>query len=79
MEARALDWPALLRAGLLALRLRPGEFWALTPGELALLLGLDARPAPMDRAGFIALSRQHPDATGGAAARRPRTDERIGS
>ena len=31
-----MDWPGLLRVGLLRLRLKPCEFWALTPAELAL-------------------------------------------
>ena len=75
MEARALDWPALLRAGLLALRLRPADFWALTPGELGLLLGLDARPLPMDRARFLTLSEQHPDRRANPRG----TDERTGT
>lgn len=67
MNARALDWPALLRAGLQALRLRPAEFWALTPAELGLLLGLEARPLPMGRDRFRALSEQHPDLSGRTA------------
>ena len=57
----ALDWPALLRAGLQTLRLRPAEFWSLTPAELALLLGLSTRPPAMSRERFLALSRQYPD------------------
>ena len=78
MDARAFDWPALLRAGLLALRLPPSEFWALTPGELGLLLGLDLRPAPMDRARFVALSEQHPDAAGRTPPGGRGTDWRTG-
>lgn len=65
MNAGALDWPALLRAGLLVLRLQPAEFWALTPAELSLLLGHDARPAPLGRAQLLDLIQQHPDAPGG--------------
>jgi uncharacterized phage protein (TIGR02216 family) len=59
----AFDWPALLRAGLQHLRLRPAEFWALTPAELALMLGLDQRPLPMGRARLLQLSEQFPDRT----------------
>lgn len=58
----ALDWAGLLRAGLLGLRLRPAEFWALTPAELALLLGVQGRPAAMGRARLRALMQAHPDA-----------------
>ncbi|WP_371823313.1 rcc01693 family protein [Paracoccus sp. Z118] len=39
---RGLDWPGLMRAGLLGLRLNPAQFWALTPAELALMLGIEA-------------------------------------
>ncbi len=35
----ALDWPAMLQAGLRGLGLKPAEFWALTPAELHMLLG----------------------------------------
>ncbi len=57
----ALDWPALLRAGLQTLRLKPGEFWALTPAELGLMLGLEGRALPMSRSEFQDLSRLYPD------------------
>ena len=59
--AAALDWPALLRAGLQTLRLRPREFWDLTPAELALMLGLDSTLRPMARAEFLALAARFPD------------------
>jgi len=59
------DWPALMRAGLAPLHLgglalRPGDFWALTPAELALMLGRRATPA-MGRARFEALAALYPD------------------
>ena len=57
----ALDWPALLRAGLQTLRLTPREFWSLTPAELSLMLGLPHRARPMGRDRFLALARQFPD------------------
>ncbi|MBW7921208.1 MAG: phage tail assembly chaperone [Rubellimicrobium sp.] len=56
-----LDWAGLLRAGLSRLHLRPAEFWALTPWELALMLGVAPGEAPMDRARMDALLRQYPD------------------
>ncbi len=59
--ARPFDWPALLRAGLLTLRLRPAEFWALTPAELALMLGLGPAPPAMTRARLNALLERYPD------------------
>ena len=50
MSAKAaggMDWPGLLRVGigparLGGLGLTPAEFWALTPAELALMLGIFA-------------------------------------
>ncbi|MBE3639734.1 rcc01693 family protein [Mangrovicoccus algicola] len=56
-----LDWPGLMRAGLCELRLRPRDFWALTPAELELMLGRDAAMPTMNRAGLEALARRFPD------------------
>lgn len=64
MTVRVLDWPALLRIGLTVLRLRPAEFWALTPAELGLMLGLETRPRPMARREFLDLCRLYPDVPG---------------
>ncbi len=52
-----------MRVGLRELRLRPAEFWALTPAELALMAGRSLGPAtqPMTHAGLAALSRLYPD------------------
>lgn len=58
------DWPGLLRLGLGALKLRPEEFWALTPVELLLLLGVEAGgDAPLGRARLEELVREFPDTT----------------
>ena len=43
------DWPALMRAGICGLGLRPEEFWALTPAELRLMLGIGADRGPLGR------------------------------
>ncbi|SDZ30844.1 phage conserved hypothetical protein [Jannaschia faecimaris] len=56
-----LDWPALMAAGLRRLGLKPAEFWALTPAELAFLLGHGDGRLPMDRAGLDALAARFPD------------------
>ena len=56
-----LDWPGLMRAGLQGLRLRPAEFWALTPAELQIMLGLDRAQAPMGRDRLDDLLRAFPD------------------
>ncbi len=60
------DWPALLRLGLGRLRLRPAEFWALTPGELMLMLGEPGRAQPLGRQAFDALMKSFPDMEKGA-------------
>lgn len=56
-----LDWPGLMRAGITGLRLRPTEFWALTPIELKLLLGSGIAPAAMDRTRLQDLMAAFPD------------------
>ncbi len=55
------DWPGLMRAGMVGLRLTPAQFWALTPAELLLMLGLDAARPPMARARLEELARAYPD------------------
>lgn len=55
------DWPALMRAGLLGLRLTPEQFWALTPAELRLMLGADGANQPLHRKGLQALMAAYPD------------------
>ena len=56
-----MDWPGLMRAGLHGLRLTPAQFWALTPAELALMLGTADAARPLGRAGLDALIRAYPD------------------
>ena len=51
-DAPALDWRALMRAGLCHLRLPPAVFWALTPAELRLMLGQDSGDRPLARDGL---------------------------
>lgn len=58
------DWPALMRAGMQGLGLRPAEFWALTPVELRLMLGERTGVRPMARDGLDALLRAFPDSQG---------------
>lgn len=61
---RGIDWPGLMRAGLHGLGLKPWEFWALTPAELALMLGIDpggAGGAGMSRARLDELAARFPD------------------
>ncbi|MGZ3216809.1 rcc01693 family protein [Paracoccus sp. T5] len=60
-EATGLDWPGLMRAGLRDLRLHPDQFWALTPAELALMLGLDQARPGMTRARLEELAARYAD------------------
>lgn len=55
------DWPGLMRAGLHGLRLTPAEFWALSPAELMLMLGVGRGPAPLSRARLDELAAAFPD------------------
>jgi len=57
----AVDWPALMRAGLRGLGLCPAEFWALTPAELELMLGQPGRAAPLKRGRLDELLSAYPD------------------
>jgi uncharacterized phage protein (TIGR02216 family) len=61
-----MDWAGLMRLGLGELRLRPDDFWALTPAELRLIAGREGQGAPMTRAGFEGLARAYPDERGGS-------------
>ncbi|HHL20748.1 MAG TPA: phage tail assembly chaperone [Aliiroseovarius sp.] len=60
--AAGFDWPALMRLGLGRLGLDPARFWALTPMELVIRLGLDGDGrAAMDRDRLEELARAFPD------------------
>ena len=56
-----MDWASLVQAGLHQLRLQPRDFWALTPVELQLMLGLDQSLLPMGRARLDELTNAYPD------------------
>jgi uncharacterized phage protein (TIGR02216 family) len=58
---RGLDWPALMHIGLGKLRLRPEEFWRLTPIEFLLLSGLGPGGGSTTRAALEQLCREFPD------------------
>ena len=61
------DWPALMRAGMQGLGLRPREFWRLTPAELLLMLGEGSGLAPLTRARLDELSHAYPDENKGVS------------
>lgn len=59
-----IDWTGLMRAGVFGLRLAPRDFWALTPAELALMLGQGAGSGAMSRAQLDRLLDRYPDQKG---------------
>lgn len=57
-----MDWPGLMRLGLVELRLTPDQFWALTPAELTLMAGLEtAAPQVVTRGRLTELAALYPD------------------
>lgn len=66
MSTSSFDWRALLQNAVHSARLKPDEFWGLTPAELSLVLGLDAAPPPLTRARLMELDRMYSKPTGGA-------------
>lgn len=62
-----LNWPGLLRMGigparLGGLGLTPAAFWALTPAELALMLGIEpGKGGAMTRDRLAELAARYPD------------------
>lgn len=58
----AIDWPGLMRAGLVDLRLSPKQFWRLTPMELKIMLGGDRIGPSLTRARLEELAAAYPDA-----------------
>jgi uncharacterized phage protein (TIGR02216 family) len=71
----ALDWAGLMRAGLRDLRLHPDQFWALTPVELGLMLGLGSVAPRMTRSRLADMASRYPDAPASPGAVTP---ERTG-
>ncbi|MEM6276503.1 MAG: rcc01693 family protein [Pseudomonadota bacterium] len=58
----AFDWPGLMEIGISRLRLKPEEFWRLTPAELRLMVG-PVGPKPMGRERLSDLMAAFPDMT----------------
>ena len=58
-----MDWRSLMHAGLHQLRLSPRDFWALTPAELQVMLGVQGGATPLGRSQLDALLRDFPDVT----------------
>jgi uncharacterized phage protein (TIGR02216 family) len=66
VSAAGFQWGKLMRAGIKGLGLKPNEFWALTPAELALMLGQDGIDAPLLSDGLAALMVAYPDSEKGS-------------
>lgn len=60
-ETRLLPWPQLMRLGLHVLRLRPDDFWAMTPRELAAAAGLTGASGAPRLSELDALLQRFPD------------------
>jgi uncharacterized phage protein (TIGR02216 family) len=75
MTTPPLDWPALMRAGIVGLGLPPAQFWALTPAELRLMLDQGDPASVLTRNGLAGLMATWPDGdqTGGIDPKRPHT------
>lgn len=67
MSTPGLDWPGLMKVGMGpahigGLGLSPERFWALTPAELALMLGIEPGARAMSRDRLAELVARYPDA-----------------
>ncbi|MEO8245021.1 MAG: rcc01693 family protein [bacterium] len=58
----AIDWPGLMRVGLLGLGLTPEVFWRLTPVELKIMLGAERGSPALTRTRLSELTAAFPDA-----------------
>ena len=58
-----ISWGELMRLGLVELRLSPEGFWALTPAELMMMLGLENASRSLSRGSFAKLAARFPDIT----------------
>ena len=56
-----MDWATLLGVALRDLRMMPRDFWALTPAELGMMLGLDLVQPRMGQDRLQDLIRDFPD------------------
>ncbi len=56
-----IGWAALMKLGMVELKLRPDEFWQLTPAELALMAGVSHDSNALSRKGLADLLARFPD------------------
>ncbi len=64
--AETFPWRQAMAFGFGRLRLAPGDFWAMTPRELAAAVEgvVGVPPAPLDRGALAALIARYPDEGG---------------
>ena len=56
-----IDWAQLLTHGLVRLGLKPSDFWALTPVELMLMLGVGGAAPGLTKESLMRLADAYPD------------------
>ena len=61
MKLENFPWSDVYRLGVLELRLSPEDFWALSPRELAILLGAMPADQRAMRAEMVSLMNLYPD------------------
>lgn len=61
---RTFDWASMVRHGVHGLSLKPHEFWALTPAEFLLMLGVSSGDGPLTRDRLAELQAAFPDQIG---------------
>ncbi len=54
-----LNWIHMMKAGLRGAGLQPEQFWALTPYELSIILGVEGQDPPLTRARLMELDAAH--------------------
>ena len=67
-----IDWPGLMRVGMVHLGLAPEVFWRLTPAELQFLAGPEPAAVPFTRARLDVMARAFPDEMRGDGNERDR-------
>lgn len=70
----SFDWALMMQAGVYGLRLKPVEFWDLTPAEFKLMLGQSSANAPLNRNRLDALIEAFPDVAKERIDERSRSD-----
>ena len=75
MSETGFDWHGLMAVAFGELRLKPWEFWALTPHELQVMLGRDAQVGPRSFSDFEGLMSRFPDRANAATGPLSKDDD----